>query len=142
MHKPAEVARAFMIESGVDLQVAKVTFENQIYSRTIFSAQQCMEKIVKGALAAKGIFTTDHHISSLFSAVYSQELPEMDKLVEAIDSLEQYGARARFPLYRRGDLPIWIPSREYGEEHALKALKKAELVFETLKPDLEKTFPG
>ena len=138
MHKPNNVARAFLIESEVDLEVAKLTFENQIFSRTIFFAQQCMEKVVKAALAAKGIFTTDHHISSLFSAVYSGELSETEKLVEAIDSLEQYGARARFPLYRRGDLPIWIPSREYNQDHAGVALKKAELVFGVLKPALEK----
>lgn len=140
MHKPCEVARAFRIESEVDLDVAKITFEKEIYSRTIFFAQQCMEKIVKAALAAKGIFTTDHHISSLFSAVYSEEISEIDKLVEAIDSLEQYGARARFPLYRRGDLPIWIPSREYSKDHAGVALRKAELVFSALKSDLEKRF--
>ena len=138
MHKPEAVAKAFLIESEVDLNVAKLTYEGQIYSRTIFNAQQSMEKAVKACLASKGIFTTDHHISSVFSAVFGRDLEAIDELVEAIDALEQYGARARFPLYRRGDLPIWIPSREYGEDHAGSALRKAEFVFEKLRPEVEK----
>lgn len=137
MHKPDLVARAFLIESEVDLNVAKLTFKNQIYSRTIFFSQQSMEKMVKGCLAAKSIFTTDHRISSLFAAVYGSELGDVDEIVEAIDSLEQYGARARFPLYRRSDLPIWIPSKEYNQSHAEVALKKAEFIHHTLKPHLE-----
>ncbi len=138
MHKPEAVAKAFLIESGVDLRAAKLMYEGEVYSRTIFSAQQAMEKVVKACLASKGIFTTDHHISSVFSAVFGGDLENIGDIVDAIDALEQYGARARFPLYRRGDLPIWIPSREYGEVHAGSALRKAEFVFEQLKPEVEK----
>ena len=137
MHKPDQIARAFQIESEVDLKVARLTYENKLYSRTIFSAQQSMEKMVKACLAAKGIYTTDHHISSVFGAVFGSQLEGVQEIVEAIDALESYGARARFPLYRRADLPIWIPSREYGDDHARVALKKAEFVFDRLRPEIE-----
>jgi HEPN domain-containing protein len=58
MHDPRRVAEAFLIEAGADYQAAKVLFRSGSHARSIYLAQQSVEKAVKAALALKEIFTT------------------------------------------------------------------------------------
>ncbi len=136
-----EIARAFIIEADVDFEIAKIISGSPYHSRTIYFAQQAVEKIVKASLALKGIYTTDHNLSSLFSAVYRDAFPDMERLVKAIDSLERHGAKVRFPLYHRPNLPLWIPSLEYREEDAQRAIRDGEYVYKVLKAYLESQLP-
>lgn len=138
MHDPIEIAKAFRIEGQVDFDIARLLSGTDYHSRTIYFAQQAVEKTIKAMLALKGIFTTDHNLSSMFRAVYQPDLADVDEVVAAIDALERHGARVRFPLYQRADLPLWIPSRGYREEDAAKALRTAERVFQTLGPHLQR----
>jgi hypothetical protein len=62
----------------------------------------------------------------------------MDELVRHIDLLERHGARPRFPLFQRRDLPLWVPSRDYREEDALRALQSADYVVQRLRPHLDR----
>jgi len=136
-----EIVRAFMIEAEVDFQIAKIISGSPYHSRTIYFAQQAVEKMVKACLALKEIFTTDHNLSSLFTAVYRDAFSDMGRLVKAIDSLERHGAKVRFPLYHRPNLPLWIPSQEYREEDAQRAMRDGEYVYRTLKAYLEGQIP-
>ncbi|MBI2164657.1 MAG: hypothetical protein HYU32_11185, partial [candidate division NC10 bacterium] len=52
-------------------------------------------------------------------------------------ALERHGARPRFPLFQRRDLPMWVPSRDYREEDATRALRSGEYVVQRLKPYLD-----
>jgi HEPN domain-containing protein len=63
----------------------------------------------------------------------------MDDLVKQIDELERHGARPRFPLFQRRDLPMWVPSRDYREEDADRAMQSAEYVIQRVKPYLDRT---
>ncbi|NTU60620.1 MAG: HEPN domain-containing protein [Deltaproteobacteria bacterium] len=136
MHDPRRVSEAFLIESGADFQSARVLFRSGCFARSIYLCQQCVEKAVKASLGLKGIFTTDHSLSPMFSALYSSAFKDMDRLVVAIQSLERLGARARFPLFQRDDLPVWIPSREFGKKEAASALTHCEFVYQNLKEHL------
>ena len=138
MHEPREIARAFLIEGEVDFRIAKLLSGSDYHSRTVYFAQQAVEKLVKACLALKGIFTIDHSLSSLFKAVYTGIFQDVDGLVKAIDALERHGARVRFPLFHRPDLPIWIPSKGYSEEDAARAIKRCEYILKTLKAFLER----
>ena len=138
MHAPNKVAEAFLIESGADFQAAKVLFRAGCYARSTYLAQQTVEKALKASMALRGIFTTDHSLSPVFSALYATAFPEMDRLVAAVQALERLGARARFPLYHRDDLPIWIPSRELGKREAASALTHCEFVYQNVKAYLVK----
>lgn len=133
MHEPKKVAEAFLIESGADFQSARVLFRNRCYARSTYLSQQTVEKALKASLALKGIFTTDHSLSPLFSALYAPAFPDMERLVAAVQALERVGARARFPLYHREDLPIWIPSRELGKRESASALTHCEFVYQKVK---------
>ena len=138
MHSPKDIAEAYLLESSVDIQTARLTHVNGLYSRTIHFAQEAVEKIAKSCLASKGIYTRDHKTSTLFKAVFSSLISNAEEVYQAMLSLEKHGARARFPLYQRTDLPLWVPSKVYGDEEAKEALSQAELVFDTLKEYLEK----
>jgi HEPN domain-containing protein len=138
MHEPEEIARAFLTESDVDLRVAQLLRGTMFHSRTIAFAQQAVEKVVKACLALRGVVTLEHNLSSLFRALYQADFSEMDELVKYIDELERHGARPRFPLFQRRDLPLWIPSRDYREEDAARAMQGAEYVVQRVKPYLER----
>jgi HEPN domain-containing protein len=84
------------------------------------------------------VVTLDHNLCSLFRALYQADFPEMDEIVRHIDILERHGARPRFPLFQRRDLPLWVPSRDYREEDASRALLSAEYVVQRLRPHLDR----
>lgn len=139
MHDPTEISRAFLIESDVDYRVAQLLRGTPFHSRTIAFAQQAVEKLVKACLALRGVVTLEHNLSSLFRALYQADFPDMDGLVKQIDDLERHGARPRFPLFQRRDLPMWVPSRDYREEDAARAMQNAEYVVQRVKPYLDRT---
>ena len=70
-------------------------------------------------------------------AVFGSLIANSETIYQAMLSLEKHGARARFPLYQRTDLPLWVPSKVYGEEESKEALAQAECVFNALKSYLE-----
>ena len=137
MHTPKDIAEAYLLESSMDIQTARLTHTNGLYSRTIHFSQEAVEKITKACLAIKNIYTRDHKTSTLFMAVFGPLVQNADTIYQAMLSLEKHGARARFPLYQRTDLPLWVPSKVYGEEESREALAQAECVFDTLKPFLD-----
>jgi HEPN domain-containing protein len=138
MHEPGEIARAFLTESDVDYRVAQLLRGTEFHSRTIAFAQQAVEKLVKACLALRGVVTLEHNLSSLFRALYQADLPDMDEMIKHIEDLERHGARPRFPLFQRRDLPLWIPSRDYREEDAARAMYSAEYVVQRVKPHLHR----
>jgi HEPN domain-containing protein len=137
MSRAQEIARAYCIESEVDFQISRILYQNGFYSRAIFFAQQAAEKIMKACLSLKEIFITDHNLSSVFANVYRNEIEGLDQIIRAVTDLERHGMRARFPLYHRPNLPIWIPSREYREDDAMKSLISSEIIFNKLKQFLD-----
>jgi HEPN domain-containing protein len=137
MDRTKEIARAYLIESEVDFEVSRILYQNGYNSRTVFFAQQASEKIVKACLAMKGIYITDHNLSSIFTNVFREQIPEVDRIVTAITELERHGTRSRFPLYHRPNLPIWIPSKEYKVDDAMNCLANLDIIFTTLKEFLD-----
>ncbi|MBN2372761.1 HEPN domain-containing protein [bacterium] len=133
MHDPKDIVEAYLIESEIDIEAARLTYVNGLYSRTIHFAQEAVEKITKACLTMRSVVTRDHKTSTLFLAVFRGEIDDIDKIYGAIISLEKHGARTRFPLYQRKDLPLWVPSKVYGESEAMEALSKGEYVYKVLK---------
>ncbi|HLB25642.1 MAG TPA: HEPN domain-containing protein [Nitrospirota bacterium] len=137
MHDPKKIARAFLIEGDVDIKMAKLAYINSFYSRSIFFSQQASEKAVKACLVMKGIFSTDHNNASLFRALYCDCIEGFPALLSSVERLEKIGAKARFPLFQRSDLPIWIPSNSFREDEARESLEKGEIVFNRLREFLQ-----
>jgi HEPN domain-containing protein len=126
MHEPEEIARTFLVEGDVDYRVAQLLRGTEFHSRTIACAQQAVEKMVKACLALRGVVTLDHNLSSLFRALYQADVSDVDELVGHSDELERHGARLRFPLFRRRELPVRVPSRDYQEADVARAMESGE----------------
>ena len=75
MHTRKDIAEAYLIESSVDIETARLTQINGLYSRTIQFSQESIEKITKACLAINDIYTRDHKTSTLFKAVFSYLQP-------------------------------------------------------------------
>lgn len=133
MTRENAIARAYYVESQVDFQISRILYQNGFNSRTIFFAQQSAEKIIKACLSLKGIFIVDHNLSSVFSNVYRDQFQDISEMTRALIELERHGARARFPLFHRQNLPIWIPSEEYSVEDAMNSLTNLGVIFNKLK---------
>jgi len=137
MSRAQEIARAYALESEVDFQISRMLYQSGFHSRAIFFAQQAAEKIIKACLALKEVFVSEHNLSSLLANIYRGEIPDLDHIVEAVAELERHGRRARFPLYHRPNLPIWVPSREYHQDEAMKCLANSEFTFNELRKFLQ-----
>jgi HEPN domain-containing protein len=59
-----QIIDSWFIESEVDLQCAKLLFDNCIYSRSLYHLQQSNEKLAKGLLLSIGILTPRKHIQN------------------------------------------------------------------------------
>ncbi|MBI5190210.1 MAG: HEPN domain-containing protein [Nitrospirae bacterium] len=140
MHSLKSIARAYLIEGDVDIKMARLAFINSFYSRSVFFSQQASEKAVKACLVMKEVFSSDHNITALFRALYESRIRDFEQVQAAAVRLERYGAKARFPLYQRPDLPIWVPSHSIKEAEAGECLEGGELVYNRLREYLEEAF--
>lgn len=112
-------------------------------SKCVFHSQQCSEKAIKAVLACESIVgILEHEVSDFLARVeVSKEWKERVREVrDHARFLEAQGTKPRYPLYGKPELPVWIPSREYKEGDARKALEKAKFVLENLKKFLREYY--
>jgi HEPN domain-containing protein len=102
-------------------------------------AQQAVEKMLKAALAARGVYPDTHEVSEPFRSVFS-DLPDVDRLADIASRMEDIGVRSRYPLFRRADLPIWIPSERLGAADSERALDGATVIFHAISAYLADAF--
>lgn len=138
-----DIAIAFLIEAKDDLEMAEIALRESKFSKCVFHSQQCSEKVIKSVLACERIVgILEHEVSDFLGRVeISKEWEE--KIREVRDHarfLEAQGTKPRYPLYGKPELPVWIPSKEYKEGDAIKALEKAKFVLENLKSFLEENY--
>lgn len=63
---------------------------------------------------------------------FFKDLENLNAIIEKVEWLEDIRIKSEYPLFRREDLPIWIPSERLTEEDAKKALENAEFVYNNL----------
>jgi HEPN domain-containing protein len=131
MRRNNEIARAFLVEARTDLRSGRGLSQLGEYARTVTHCQQSVEKALKAMLATQGLFSATHDVSEPFRTTFP-ELSEVDRIADIASRLESIGARSRYPLFGRTDLPIWIPSEQYRQPDAQQALDEATFVFNTL----------
>lgn len=134
-----EVARSFIKEAKVDLRSAQLLKDGGEFSRAVAMCQQAVEKILKAALALKGTIVLEHEVADRFVAAFP-EIEGVRDIGRMVKSLEREGTKTRYPLFGRVDLPIWVPSERYREEHATKAIKSASFVMQKVIDFIEKEY--
>lgn len=127
-----DICNALIIDAKEDLKAAKILLDNSIYSKSVFHSQQVVEKALKAVLALNAIFITDEHVvSDKFNLLFSK-FNQLKEVAEEAKFLERQGSKTRYPLFHNPIKPIWIPSREYKNQDAEKALQKADLVLKKI----------
>lgn len=134
MFEPKKIAEAFLAESKIDLQSAKLLFEKGIYSRAVYFAQQSSEKAIKSCLALRNIISGEHKVTVFFEEEFSKDFGEkiFNEILKNARELEILGIKTRYPLFSRPDKPLWIPSEEYTEGDAREAIRKSGFILDSL----------
>jgi len=127
----SEVARSFIKEAKVDLRSAQLLKDGEEFSRAIAMCQQAVEKILKAALALKGIIVLEHQVADRFVTAFP-DLPDVRKISRKVRALELEGTKTRYPLFGRVDLPIWTPSDMYTEDDASATITDTELILQEI----------
>lgn len=68
----SEVARSFIKEAKVDLRSAQLLKDGGEFSRAVAMCQQAVEKILKAALALKGVIVLEHEVADRFVATFPE----------------------------------------------------------------------
>ena len=127
-----DICNALIIDGKEDLKAAKILLDNGIYSKSVFHSQQIVEKALKAILALNAVFITDEHVvSDKFNLLFSK-FNQLKEVAEEAKFLERQGSKTRYPLFHNPIKPIWMPSKEYKEQDAEKALQKAEFVLDKI----------
>ena len=132
MLRKEQIARAFCLEAKTDLAMAELAYENGIYSRCVSMSQQVVEKILKAALAMVGFYgLKKHEMLQYFIEEYSEIITEdlMSKIANLAEPIETQWIRSRYPDWTDSTKPVWIPSKEYDQSTAEKALSGAKDVY-------------
>ena len=130
-----QIARAFHLEAKTDLAMAELAYENGIYSRCVSMSQQAVEKILKAALAMVGFYgLKKHEVLQYFIGEYSGIVAEnlMNKIANLARPIEAQWIRSRYPDWSDPTQPVWIPSEQYNQSKAEKALSGARNVYKLI----------
>ncbi len=132
-----QIFDALMVEALSDIRSAKLLLDGTEFSRSIYHSQQAVEKAMKASLVLAGIIITDDHwVSDRFMQSFSA-IPNIQNLIRDAKYLERQATKSRYPLFTNPDRPVWIPSREYTEQDAADAYRKAIAILKAIKQFLK-----
>ena len=114
-----------------DLRVAELSMQDHLYNQVCFHSQQCVEKTLKGWLAAqdKDIPRT-HKMSDLLNALPNDLLHGLSSRILLMDL---FYIPTRYPDAFPGSLPDGLPGIEEAKDAFELAGEVLKLVEETLK---------
>lgn len=108
-----------------DLRVARMAFQEEIYTQVCFHAQQCVEKVLKALWVLYGkVPPRTHNLKRLWLQMPTNR-QVLSLSLEDIDFLNGFYVPTRYPDTLPGTLPEGYP----GKEVARKALDLADIVF-------------
>ena len=131
-------AKKFFEEAIRDLERAKRALRFEDYPQSVFYAQQCVEKCVKAMLEARKRAVYNHGLEliAIFTDAFSNEWrEEYDIVVEALEFLQEYYTRARYPFLFKGEVygPSDIVTKEIAEKGVSLAEKAVKVVRDFLR---------
>ena len=124
-------AKKYFEEAVKDFERAKRALSFNDFSQATFYAQQCVEKAVKAMLEVRKRIVYNHgpELIAIFSDTFSSEwCDEYNIITQALEYLQEYYTRARYPTLFRGE--VYGPSDIITKDIAHRGL---ELAKETLK---------
>jgi HEPN domain-containing protein len=140
-----QFAHELIEEAKVDIESSRTHLREGRYHKTIFESQQCVEKLMKAALACEGLTQIyEHDVSGLFASevVSRAEQTEAEDLREVFRRtmwLFEHYALSRYPIVR--GKKIRVPRKEYDKDDGLQAIQEAEYALKIIEQYLRKKYP-
>jgi len=110
-----------------DLKIAELALKEGIYNQVCFHSQQCIEKVLKGYLLAKGkIYPKTHKLADLMAAIEAETFNDLETSILALD---RFYIPTRYPDALPGSLPEGMPSKNDAMEDldiAREVFKRAD----------------
>lgn len=121
------LAQSYLLKATKRLKVLDVLFQEEAYSDVIREAQELVELALKGILRQIGIEPPKQHdVGPLLLEFKDRLPPEVTSNAEKLARISKWLRKEReFSFY--GDIDF-IPTEEYTEEDAKKALTDAAFV--------------
>ncbi len=137
MVESKDIFEALMAEAQSDMRSAKLLLDGNEFSRSIYHSHQAVEKSMKASLVLTGIVITDDHwVSDRFMQAFP-DMPNIRNLMHDSKYLERQATKSRYPLFTNAERPIWVPSREYTEQDAEDAHRKANAILKAIEQYLK-----
>ena len=109
MSEPADAWVAFARE---DMRMAELAYADAIWNQTCFHVQQCVEKMLKAALAKQGVpIPQIHRLSDLLDRVDPMTGRTLAHLGPQIRALDRFYVPTRYPDALPSALPEGLPDR-------------------------------
>lgn len=115
------------------------------YDKSVYHAQQSIEKFVKTILSLFGIFQKAHIVGKiLIEALHKEDISrswkdKLLKIAEISEGIEPEVSLSRYPGII--DDSLWLPFEEYEKEDAEKAIERSGYVFVVVKDFPKYWFP-
>lgn len=121
------LAQSYLLKATKRLKVLDVLFQEEAYSDVIREAQELVELALKGMLRQIGIEPPKQHDVGSLLVEFKDRLPsEVSSNAKKLASISKWLRKEReFSFY--GDIDF-IPTEEYTEEDARKAINDATFV--------------
>ncbi|MEW8959956.1 hypothetical protein MHOCP_15250 [Moorella humiferrea] len=121
------LAQSYLEKATKRLKILPVLFDEEAYSDVIREAQEIVELALKGMLRAIGVEPPKQHDVGYLLVEFKERFPEeIQREVDRMAGISKWLRKEReFAFY--GDVDF-IPTEEYTEADARKAINGAELV--------------
>jgi len=131
------LAQSYLDKARVRLKAIDLLFREAAYSDVVREAQEAVEIALKGVLWSIGVEPPKVHDVGPLILEYRHELPpEVARVTDDLARISKELRKEReFALY---GAPDFIPTAEYGEEHARRALDGARTVVRAAESCIER----
>lgn len=132
-----DFALAMLKDGERDYLISKRLMDDGFFDKSVYHAQQSIEKCIKSILICFGVFQKSHFVGGILLEVSKeQEISEgwkkrLSIAAELSEEIEPEVSLSRYPGIIKNNL--WLPSEEYDREDAEKAKEKAEEVLSVTK---------
>lgn len=123
------LAKSYLIKAIKRLKILNVLLEEEAYSDVIREAQELVELALKGILRQIGVEPPKQHDVGYLIVEFQDRLPrEVAQYADRMAKISKWLRKEReFAFY--GDIDF-IPTEEYSEEDAERAIADAQFVVE------------
>ena len=126
-----ELVKAYLLKAEKRLKVLRIFFEEADYSDVIREGQELIEICGKGILRSVGMDVPKWHDVGGLVEELSSKYPELSESLKAFARNSKWLRKER-EISFYGDVDF-IPTEEYTQEDAAKALQGAAAAFDLLK---------